>query len=537
VALLRVPDSEFGDSISRFIQALGLQVTEVHAPAANDLGGAAEKVASAAESCQVAVMALESAVIQENFSGPISGRTAELAPESIALLAYALSTFASEQLILVKQEDDPLRLDMKDLSIHNLNNEGGAAKALRKALKSGGVVIEGRRLLTRSIHRFESPQEWWAQELDGDGSSGAVDIPSFTEFLVDSVFNRELTQTKLKDEARNQIRAREPLDLKYHYVGWKAAKIWADLTSDHNYGHQAHIKQILNAAPDFLQHIDTAGPVNYVSLGPGGGDTDAEVLKALAHVVDIASLFLVDVSIELLQIAANQIISQVLEPKLLKPPPRVRAMLSDFEDNLSKLSPILMARDIRTLFTLLGFTIGNGSEMAVLKSLSNGTRAGDYVLVDVRLHSYGELPSHFSLTEEEREDLIAPYDTKILREFAFSPVEEASDYAVRLGDPNIKVDLVPRWGHGYTTAAPSAINVYVECLGLYENPQFRESMKISAPPRRSRSAKDQAEVLRLATLTFYDLDSLVRWIESVGEFRVVWKKAFQGSGLILLERA
>ncbi len=212
-------------------------------------------------------------------------------------------------------------------------------------------------------------------------------------------------------------------------------------------------------------------------------------------------------------------------------------MLSDFEDNLSKLSPILMARDIRTLFTLLGFTIGNGSEMDVLKSLSNGTRTGDYVLVDVRLHSQGELSSDFSLTQHDREQLIAPYDTEILRAFAFSPVEEASDYAVRLDDPAIKVDLIPRWGHGYTTAVPSAINVYVECSGLYENERFRESMEISAPPRRSRHAKNQAEVLRLATLTFYHLDSLVQWIESAGEFRVVWQKAFHGSGLILLERA
>ncbi|MDQ3725448.1 MAG: hypothetical protein M3335_06120, partial [Actinomycetota bacterium] len=199
-------------------------------------------------------------MIQENFSGPASGRTAELPAGSVSLLAYALSTFSASQLLLVKQDEDPLRLDIDGLSLHRLNNDGAAAKSLRKALKRAGAVIEGQRLLMRPAHQFESPQEWWAQELDGDASTGAVDVPSFTEFLVDSVFNRELTQTKLKDEARKQIRAREPLDLKYHYVGWKAAKIWADLTSDDNYGHRAHIRQILNAAPDFLKHIDTGGP-------------------------------------------------------------------------------------------------------------------------------------------------------------------------------------------------------------------------------------------------------------------------------------
>lgn len=219
---------------------------------------------------------------------------------------------------------------------------------------------------------------------------------------------------------------------------------------------------------------------------------------------------------------------------MLDPAPRVRAMLADFEDNLSKLSPVLMARDTRTLFTLLGFTIGNGSEMAVLQSLSSGTRLGDYVLVDVRLHAHGELPPDFSLTDDEHAALIEPYDSDTLREFAFSPVEEASDYAVRLDDPGIKVDLVPRWGHGYTTAVPSAINVYVECSGIYENDRFRQSLDITAP---RRGTPPQPEVLKLATLTFYDLPSLVKWIEEAGEFTVKWQRQFDRSGLILLERS
>lgn len=534
VALLHAPDSDFAASLKVFIQNLGLQVADVEAVEGDSPATAPRRASEAASTCHVAVFALESAVIQEAFSGPVTGRTAELAPDLVYLLASAASAFPPGRIILVKQDGDPLRFDSDGYIQCKLGNDGASAKTLRKALKGAGAVIEARRLFTRNDHEFAFPQEWWAQELDGASSSGALDVPSFTEFLVDSVFNRELTQTKLKDEARQQIRARQPLDLKYHYVGWKAAKIWDELTTEEHYGHQAHIRQLLAAAPDFLRHIDTTGPVNYVSLGPGGGDTDAEVLKALAGSVSIASLFLVDVSIELLQIAANQIISQVLEKHVLDPPPRVRAMLSDFEDNLSKLSPVLMARDIRTLFTLLGFTIGNGSEMAVLQSLSNGTRSGDYVLVDVRLHSHGELPPDFSLTADEHAALIAPYDTDTLREFAFSPVEEASDYAVRLDDPGVKVDLVPRWGHGYTTAVPSAINVYVECSGIYEDERFRESLDITATWRRS---SPHPEVLKLATLTFYDLPSLVKWIEEAGEFTVKWQCEFDRSGLILLERS
>ena len=324
IALIHASGSEFAASVGVFIEGLGLQVAEVAASVDGDLAAPHSRVEHAASSCHVAVFVLESAVIQEAFSGPVTGRTAELAPSLLFLLASTASVFSPDRIIFARQDEDPLRFDPGASVECRLADDSASAKALRKALKGAGAVIEARRLFTRGGHDFSYPQEWWAQELDGT-STGAVDVPSFTEFLVDSVFNRELTQTKLKDEARRQIRARQPLDLKYHYVGWKAAKIWDELTTEEHYGHQAHIRQILAAAPELVEVIDMAAPINYVSLGPGGGDTDAEVLKALVGRVSIASLFLVDVSIELLQIAADQIISEVLAQIVRQAPPLEQA--------------------------------------------------------------------------------------------------------------------------------------------------------------------------------------------------------------------
>jgi Histidine-specific methyltransferase, SAM-dependent len=532
VALLRDGESRFADSVHDFIAGLGLQVDQVLMSELNDLHAVASQVNQASQTCRTAVLVLESSVIQESFAGLGSGRTAELSRPTIALLSHAARDFEASRLVLVKQRRDPLKTDFANVEVCELDGDKTSAKAFRRALQTAGAAIEAKRFAGTRAHDFDFPEEWWAQELDGTDAR-SEDIPSFTEFLVDSVFNRELTQTKLKDETAQQIRAREPLDLKYHYVGWKAAKIWSELTVDQQYAHKPHIRKIVNSAPAFLAHINTEVPYNYVSLGPGGGDTDAELLKALTGSLDIASLFLVDVSIELLQIAANQIITQVLEPQLIHPPPRVRAVLADFEDNLSKLSPILMARDVRNLFTLLGFTIGNGSEMKALDSLSRGTRSGDYVLIDARLHEHGKLGPGFSLSEEQEKALLAPYDTDTLRAFAFSPVEEASDYAVRLSDRSVEVNLVPHWGeHRFKSTVPSAINVYVEGSGIYENEEFRTSMKIM--PARKRS--NDAEVLQLATLTFYDLDSLVEWIEGSGGFNVIWHRDLDGSALLLLER-
>jgi hypothetical protein len=531
VALLSHGESRFADSVRSFITGLGLQVDEIPSSQLEDLSSIAEHVGTLSQNCGSAVLILESSVIQERFGGLGSGRTAELSRSTIALLSHAIRDFGPDRLVLVKQKRDPLQIDLRGIDVQSLSDDKGSAKSLRRAMQDAGAAIEARRLAIRKGHDFDFPEEWWAQELDGSGTR-SDDMPSFTEFLVDSVFNRELTQTKLKDETRQQIRAREALDLKYHYVGWKAAKIWSELTVDQSYAHKPHIRQIVKAAPDFLAHINTDSPYNYVSLGPGGGDTDAELLEALAGSLDVSSLFLVDVSIELLQIAANQIITQVLERQILKPPPRVRAVLADFEDNLSKLAPILMAGEVRNLITLLGFTIGNGSEMKTLDSLSRGTRSGDYVLIDARLHPHGQLGADFVLTADQQDALLAPYDTETLRAFAFSPVEEACDYAVRLSDPTVDVKLHPHWGgHGFKSTVPSAINVHVEASGIYENAEFRSNMKI-VRPRRSQDP----EVLQLATLTFYDLHSLVEWIEASGGFKVVWQRDLNGAALILLER-
>lgn len=120
---------------------------------------------------------------------------------------------------------------------------------------------------------------------------------------------------------------------------------------------------------------------------------------------------------------------------------------------MSKLNPILASPEVRNLYTLLGFTLGNSSELALMQSLSAGTRPGDYVLFDVRLHRYGVVDQRtFDVSDEGREALVAPYDTEALAAFAFSPVEEASDYAVRLEDESISIRLTPHWGSGFTVS-------------------------------------------------------------------------------------
>jgi hypothetical protein len=526
VALLRPRESAFADAVAAFVRSIDLSVVEVLETDLGDLGVGALEVQRAAESCGAAIMVLEGRVIQEDLSGARQDRTAQPSAWSVSLYAQAAHCFNGDRLVVVKQRDDPVRWDLDAREPCELDNSRDAAKRLVAQLRTASVLIETRLAQRPGAHDFDFPAGWWRRDFEGEDGT----MPSFTEFLVDSMFNRSVTQTKLQDEAREQIQAREPLDLKYHYVGWRAAKAWSDLTTDGNYAHGPHIKHIVKRAATILSRIDTTGKFNYVSLGPGNGDTDAEVLTAIGRGLEIRSLFLVDVSIELLQIAADEIIKRVLEKHVLTSSPRVRAMLADFEDNLSKLAPILDVEGVRNLFTLLGFTIGNGTELKIMRSLAQGTKPGDYVLLDARLHAHGELPDKFVMSEEERQALVEPYDTQALEAFAFAPVEEASDYVVRSTDESISIQLTPHWGDEYVSVVPSAINVYVECTGLYQNEMFRKRMRMVRRPRETN------EVLRLATLTFYNLDSLTDWIEQFGGFQVLWSEKLNGSALILLER-
>jgi hypothetical protein len=527
IGLIRSSSSPFADAVSSFVSAIGVQVVELAVPDEIDANQLEEQIDNVASACGAVVIALESEVVQDGLGTHNSQRSAQPSPALFTLHAFAAGKFPASHIIVVTQHNDPIQWTTKPCVVCELGNDTASTKLLTRALTHANIVFDSKKAAELDIQTFEHPAEWWQRDLAGSADS---EIPSFTEFLVDSMFNRSVTQTQLHDEARRQIRSRQPLDLKYHYVGWRAAKAWADLTRDNDYGHQQHIKLIMKRLSAIIQKIDSSYTYHYVSLGPGGGDTDAEILRVLGRKLTIRSLFLVDVSIELLQIAADVIISRVLEPRLLKPSPRVRAMLADFEDSLKNLAPILNLPEVRNIFTLLGFTIGNGDESVILRSVSEGTRAGDYVLFDARLHTHGVISDDFDLSDDARDALVAPYDTASLRAFAFAPVEEASDFFVRVNDDGIDIALTPRWhGHGFSSAVPDAINVYVTSRDLFRNEAFLRHMNMS-------KASAGGDDLRLATLTFYNLQSLVDWIDHSGTFKVLLAEQVNGSGLILMER-
>lgn len=447
-------------------------------------------------------------------------------PLGIAAIEVCVAELGANRCMAVAQLGDPVTCDELSLEVMRLSDTRPSRDILKKHLADAGCAISADVLAEdQSGHRFEYPQDWWS--VNGDAQA----TPSFTEFLVDSAFNRELTQTKLQEEAMERVRDASELDLKYHYVGWKMAENWNALTDDHIYGHADHRRTLSSQIGEMAAVLPKDVSFRYVSLGPGDGKTDVALLPALAQELSISSCFFVDVSIELLQVATDRVITDVIETGLLSPR-HIRAVLGDFEDSLAKLAPVLGGFGERSFFSLSGFTVGNSQERHLLKSLADGMQEGDFLLLDARLHGLGQVKT---ISEEQKKELLHPYETHAMKKFAFGPVEDLCDYTARLEDSDVEIKYNPKVGTTLATNVDNAINVYIDAYGLYTKNAFRRKVKLKS--RFGTGVLDRNKSLRLVTLTFYDFESLAEWIDRTGEFRVRWKRNLDRIGVFLLERS
>jgi hypothetical protein len=512
--------SEFTEAVMAFLKDLGLTIIRHNVNGSEELRAL---VSELTRQVSVAILPVES--VRPASDGATSvGHT--LSPLAIATIELSAAQLTAQRCIPISQVGDPVDGNGLTVDIFRLGNSRISRDGFKSKLSNAGCAISAEDLADDQVHHsFEFPRDWWS--VDGDPQSS----PEFMEFLVDAAFNRELTQTKLLEEAMGRIRTAKELDLKYHYVGWKMAENWNALTDDRIYGHAPHRLALSGQIGEMATVLPKDSAFRYVSLGPGDGKTDVAVLPALAKELTITSCFFVDVSIELLQVATNRVITDLIETGQFAPR-HIRAVLGDFEDSLMKLAPVLSGFGDRSFFSLSGFTVGNSEEQELLNSLAGGMQPGDFLLLDARLHGLGEVQS---ITDEQKKTLLKPYDTYAMKKFAFGPVEDICDYTVRLEEADIEIKYVPQIAGTLERNVDNAINVYIDVSGLYPKPAFRKKVKLKNVLGKV-NPREKNKSLRLVTLTFYDFDSLGRWIDRSGKFQVRWKRNLDQIGIFLLER-
>lgn len=298
-------------------------------------------------------------------------------------------------------------------------------------------------------------------------------------------------------------------DLRHHYSGPVCAQRWLDVCDDPAYGHRGLIAFVGESCPPIAAALRADRPgvsgVAVVSLGPGDGSLDERLLAGLDGELGVVSYAGFDFSFELLRRAVHRFAADGRAGGRFP----ITVVCGDFMHAVPVAGPA--ADGGARLFTLTGLTIGNYREDVLLGQLYGMMRAGDYLLLDARLHRQASGPVEPTASRA----ILASYDRESVRRFVFGPVEVATTASCE--DVAFGFEITRS-----LTAVPHAFNVVIYCTGLDAR------MRLTG----ERVRRDR---LDLALTTMYHGPELAAWLPTTG-FSVAWQRASDGLALFLLRR-
>jgi hypothetical protein len=199
------------------------------------------------------------------------------------------------------------------------------------------------------------------------------------ETYVDAALCTETT-TMARAEILKCAHEQTPIPGKYLYDSEVGADHWISLCEDPTYGFfQKGLRFWENEAPNFVQAIkERTGPeFDFISLGPGDGQKDLELIRAWDQDEDL------DVVYYPYDVSLRMIIETVRQIRKSAVPIKLRAVLAEF-DNLQQMKAVFDARDAPNVISLLGNSLGNvRDELTFLKNLSSIMNVGDLLLLEV----------------------------------------------------------------------------------------------------------------------------------------------------------
>lgn len=232
--------------------------------------------------------------------------------------------------------------------------------------------------LNRKYHAKRKLQPW-AKKI---GAKQKRNIGKLFETYVDAALCTETT-TMARTEILKCAHEKTLIPGKYLYDSEVGADHWISLCKDSSYGFfRKGLRFWANEAPNFVQAIkEQTGPeFDFISLGPGDGQKDLELIRAWDQDEDLDVVYYpYDVSLRMIIETVRQIRSSGVPIKL-------RAVLAEF-DNLQQMKAVFDAREAPNVISLLGNSLGNvRDELTFLKNLSSIMNINDLLLLEVRLH-------------------------------------------------------------------------------------------------------------------------------------------------------
>lgn len=429
-------------------------------------------------------------------------------PNVIFEAGWALAVAGREKTILVRFGGLRDFSDIDGINMITLDNSPEKRIALLKRLEIAGLRVDKSSdiyLNSGLAGDFEQPHEL---EVSADQ---ILQRGEFTEVLVDSSLSHSVGSLELEKEINAYLRDGLSPNLKYNYLGALGAQNWLDLTEDPTYGHSDITFALKESVTEIAQKIaQLCQRIDLVSLGPGDGLLDVQLLSELQKVLKIVHYYPIDLSVELLQKTVSTIVKQGpwFNKQFL-----IKAIHGDFYQ-LARYKPIYAFDSAPNFISLIGYTFGNHDESELLGKLREGMEDGDFLLVDARLLEQNQDLGR-RLTDGQITDITKSYSHALNNRFAFGPVEALTlaDYATV--DFNYEIS-------SRRTSVPGAINIITYIKNL--NTRFRRS-------RRKLSRKR----LDLAVTTLYQESQLEEWFRRKG-FSLLWKKTLNRTILLLLRK-
>ena len=181
------------------------------------------------------------------------------------------------------------------------------------------------------------------------------------------------------------LRAGELVPAKYLYCTPYGSSHWLDICKRKAYAFYRNSLVLLRTkATDIMTKIvDTLGTseIDFISVGSGNGIKDNILLKQLAPKIrpgEASYYYPVDISLDLMV----QAIPTALGQGVTRSAFCVKALIADFTE-LTALQLVYEDRAAPNVFSVLGNTIGNADEEAIMRSVADGMLGGDMLLLEV----------------------------------------------------------------------------------------------------------------------------------------------------------
>jgi serine/threonine protein kinase len=227
-------------------------------------------------------------------------------------------------------------------------------------------------------------------------ASGTMQRGEFFPDIFDSTSYISRTARSPEDLIYEEIRGGAMISCQFAYSADQGSLHWLALCDDPLYAVFRESIEVLsaNARNIFAALGDEflASSPDFISLGPGNGQKDRILLKALLEYFDTHQIrsdlfyYPVDVSERLIGTAIRTIANDRAIALRIK----MKAIHADFS-KLALFRPVFDFRAAPNLFVFLGNTLGNvQNEISFLQKVKAAMRVGDALIIEVRLNT-GEL--------------------------------------------------------------------------------------------------------------------------------------------------